>query len=149
MGRRGAPLRSLPPAGPRVVAAGKGRTKHGIVPAALPSPASPAERSGAERSARRRRGRLRKVGPPSALTLASGGRISTWLFSSSFFAASFCANAELNDTFTMAGLQRPASRRKRTRSSPDRRSFAGCLLPCHPPRCYLGATAAPVLLSGG
>lgn len=40
---------------------------------------------------------------PAGLTLAgSGGRISTWLFSSSFLAASFCANAELNDTFTMA-----------------------------------------------
>lgn len=129
MGRRGAPLRSLPPARP-----GPSPRARGVQSSAASPPRSPpraprgAEQSGAPGAAGPRR-----VGPPAALTLASGGRISTWLFSSSFFAASFCANAELNDTFTMVCPQHSARRRTRTRSSPHRRSFAGCPLPCHPP----------------
>lgn len=71
---------------------------------------------------------------PAALTLASGGRISTWLFSSSFLAASFCANAELNDTFTMAATALGDGENERERDA------AGCLLPRHPPtrNCYPG-----------
>lgn len=71
---------------------------------------------------------------PAALTLASGGRISTWLFSSSFLAASFCANAELNDTFTMAATALGGRENERERNA------AGCLLPRHPPtrNCYPG-----------
>lgn len=145
MGRRGARPRSFlrPARGPSPRARGV-QSPAASPPRSLPRAAPP---SAAQRQAPP--GRPRRVGPPAALTLASGGRISTWLFSSSFFAASFCANAELNDTFTMAGPQRPARQENEDekQSGPAELRRLSPTLP--PLRCCLAAAATPVPLSGG